>query len=75
MRSKTMVVLVVGLLYSMGATGQAQNSPAMDKVATAIPGVIAAGAKIEVLKDGFKGTEGPIGFPDGSLVFTENATQ
>ncbi|RTL46467.1 MAG: redoxin domain-containing protein [Burkholderiales bacterium] len=36
-----------------------------------IPGVVAAGTPIVVLGDGFKGTEGPLALPDGSLVFTE----
>jgi gluconolactonase len=40
-------------------------------VDTAIPGVIAAGAKIELLKTGFEGAEGPVGMPDGSVLFTE----
>ena len=44
---------------------------AAETTATAIPGVIAAGTKIEVIKSGFTGTEGPIGMPDGSLIFTE----
>jgi len=39
--------------------------------ATAIPGVVAAGTRIEVIKSGFNGTEGPIGMADGSLLFTE----
>ena len=34
---------------------------AAETVATAIPGVIAAGTKVEVIKSGFSGTEGPIG--------------
>ncbi|MCE4539657.1 SMP-30/gluconolactonase/LRE family protein [Pelomonas sp. P7] len=38
---------------------------------SAIPGVVAAGTPIVVLGDGFKGTEGPLALPDGSLVFTE----
>ena len=42
-----------------------------ETTATAIPGVIAAGTKVEVIKSGFSGTEGPIGLPDGSLIFTE----
>lgn len=37
----------------------------------AIPGVVADGTPIVVLGDGFKGTEGPLGLPDGSVVFTE----
>ncbi|HEY9107764.1 MAG TPA: peroxiredoxin, partial [Roseateles sp.] len=36
-----------------------------------IPGVVADGTPIVLLGDGFKGTEGPLGLPDGSLVFTE----
>jgi gluconolactonase len=44
---------------------------AEDNVTPAIPGVVAAGAKIELIKDGFGGTEGPIVLRDGSLIFTE----
>jgi gluconolactonase len=36
-----------------------------------IPGVVQAGTRIEFIKDDFKGTEGPLGLPDGSLIFTE----
>jgi gluconolactonase len=36
-----------------------------------IPGVVAAGTKVELLKSGLSGTEGPIALPDGSLIFTE----
>src|SRR5687768_2030830 len=51
----------------------AQGGPpvAAETVATEIPGVIAAGTKVEVIKSGFTSTEGPIGLPDGSLIFTE----
>jgi gluconolactonase len=41
----------------------------------AIAGVVAAGTPIEVLGDGFKGTEGPLGLSDGSFVFTETNAQ
>ncbi|WP_457423137.1 SMP-30/gluconolactonase/LRE family protein [Roseateles sp. P5_E7] len=37
----------------------------------AIAGVVADGTPIVILGDGFKGTEGPLGLPDGSFVFTE----
>jgi len=40
--------------------------------APAIPGVVAAGTPIVVLGDAFKGTEGPLALPDGSLVFTDS---
>ena len=39
--------------------------------APVIPGVIKEGTKIEFIKEGFEGTEGPITAPDGSLLFTE----
>ena len=45
--------------------------PAIDTVAPAIPGVVAGGTKVQVIKEGFQGTEGPIAHPDGSLLFTE----
>lgn len=37
----------------------------------AIAGVVAEGTPIVVLGEGFKGTEGPLGLPDGSFLFTE----
>ena len=37
-----------------------------------IPGVAAAGAAIELVAQGFDGTEGPLALQDGSLIFTEN---
>jgi gluconolactonase len=36
-----------------------------------IAGVVAVNTKIEFIKEGFSGTEGPLGLPDGSLLFTE----
>ena len=74
MKSKATFVLVWGVLYSAAAFGQAQSAPASDTVAPAIPGVVAAGTKIQVVQEGFKNTEGPIALPDGSLIFTENVT-
>ena len=44
---------------------------ATDTVTPGIAGVVAAGTKVEVIKSGFTGTEGPVGLPDGSLIFTE----
>lgn len=45
------------------------SSPAL--TTPEIAGVVAAGTKIELIKEGFTGTEGPIALPDGSLIFTE----
>jgi gluconolactonase len=47
------------------------SASAADTVAPAIPGVTAAGTKVEFIREGFEGTEGPIAAPDGSLLFTE----
>jgi gluconolactonase len=40
-------------------------------VTPAIEGVVAAGTSIELIKEGFQGTEGPIALPDGSVIFSE----
>ncbi|MGH9253008.1 MAG: SMP-30/gluconolactonase/LRE family protein [Vicinamibacterales bacterium] len=37
----------------------------------AIPGVIAAGAKVELVRGGYKGLEGPVAAPDGGLFFSD----
>jgi gluconolactonase len=60
-------------VHAQGRQGAAPRPPATDTVAPGIPGVVAAGTKVAVIKDGFRGTEGPITLPDGSLIFTETA--
>jgi gluconolactonase len=77
MKSPATIVGVCCCLFSAAAIGQergrgqAPQAPATDTMAPAIPGVVAAGTKVQVIKEGFQGTEGPIGMPDGSLIFTE----
>jgi gluconolactonase len=70
-----MRVLTLALLMSLFIAPLLAQAPAppvvAETTATAIPGVIAAGTKVEVIKSGFTGTEGPIGMADGSLLFTE----
>lgn len=44
---------------------------AQESVLNGIPDIVAAGTKIEFIRDGFKGTEGPVQLPDGSVAFTE----
>jgi sugar lactone lactonase YvrE len=52
--------------------GQAQQEPpATDLVAPDIPGVVAGGTVVKLLKEGLQGTEGPIALPDGTVIFTE----
>ena len=62
---------VVPLYGQRGRGGRgAPPPPATNTVATAIPGVVAAGTPVTVIKEGFQGTEGPITMPDGSLIFS-----
>jgi gluconolactonase len=54
------------------AFGQAaQNPKPTETVTPNIPGVVAAGTKVELVAQGLRGTEGPIAAPDGTLLFTE----
>jgi gluconolactonase len=67
-------VLMLALLCSAAAVAQRGGQappPATDTVAPDISGVVAAGTRVQVIKEGFQGTEGPIALPDGSLIFTE----
>jgi gluconolactonase len=45
--------------------------PATETVAPGIPGVVAAGTKVAIVKDGLRSSEGPIMMPDGTTLFTE----
>jgi gluconolactonase len=53
------------LLAAFSASATAQQST------SAIAGVVTAGTPIELIKEGFSGTEGPIALPDGNFAFTE----
>ena len=72
-------VLLPAALWSQGR-GQEQpyprlpappvkSPPATD--APDIPGVVRGGTKVQLIRDLFHSTEGPIAMPDGSLLFTE----
>src|SRR6266566_3331850 len=68
-----LITALYGLLASIAlaqAPGQPPLPPATDTVAPNIPGVVAGGTKVQVIKDGFVGTEGPIPLPDGTIIFT-----
>jgi gluconolactonase len=41
-------------------------------VTPAIAGVVKPDTRVEVVREGFDGTEGPVALPDGSILFTEN---
>jgi gluconolactonase len=60
------------VLVSAGAAAaqQAAPRPPASVPAPAIPGVIAPGTAIVLVGGDFRRTEGPVGAPDGSLLFT-----
>ncbi|MCB4358850.1 SMP-30/gluconolactonase/LRE family protein [Quatrionicoccus australiensis] len=59
------------ILAALGGSLLIASAMAQETVSQAIPGVVAAGTRIELIKDGFKGTEGPVALPDGTFAFTE----
>jgi len=64
----------VALALLAGLAGQAcaQAAPqASTQIANGISGVVSAGTKVELIREGFSGTEGPVALADGSLIFTE----
>ena len=73
-------VVMLCALSSMSIYAQGRQSappaaepvpPATETVAPAIPGVVAAGTKVVIVKDGFQSSEGPVAMPDGTTLFTE----
>jgi gluconolactonase len=48
--------------------GRQEAPPPASFTATAIPGVVAAGTKIELVKAGLQRTEGPVAMQDGSML-------
>jgi len=74
-------VLIIAALVSATLSSQGQTAyprlPAPpvksppDTTAPDIPGVVRGGTKVQLVRDLFHSTEGPIAMPDGSLLFTE----
>ena len=65
-----MVLCFCGSLLVLGQTNSQQKPPAGTTTA-GIPGVVAAGTKVELIWMGFQSADGIIGAPDGSLLFAE----
>ena len=66
---RQMCIAALVLLSGASAFAQRPNVPPPGSfTAPSIPGVVAAGTKIELVKDGFPRTEGPVGMPDGSVL-------
>jgi gluconolactonase len=77
MNSKMHLAAAAGLTFlSVMTFAQGRGvapPPAADTVAPDIPGVVAGGARVHVIKEGFNGSEGTIALPDGSVIFSETA--
>lgn len=58
---------VAGAVMAFAVTATAE-----DLTTSGIAGVVKPGAAIEIVKEGFDGTEGPLPQADGGLLFTEN---
>lgn len=66
-----LMILMMTPAYAQRGQGAPPAPPATETVAPGIPGVVAAGAKVQIVKDGFQSSEGPIAMPDGTTLFTE----
>jgi len=75
MRFQALAVAAAMCVVSVGLMGQGRGAaplpPAADTVAPDIPGVVAGGTRVQLLKEGLDGTEGPIALADGSVIFSE----
>lgn len=64
--------VVLPLLALAGLPVAVPAAGTRDMVEVQVVGVANAGTRIELVKDGFNGTEGPLPEADGGLLFTEN---
>jgi gluconolactonase len=70
---RPMCLIALGMLFGTFAFEQSRAAqdaapPPQSFTATAIPGVVAEGTKIELVKAGLGRTEGPVAMPDGSML-------
>jgi len=73
--TKAMCLVAAGVLISTSALAQRggqQAPPPASFNAPAIPGVVAAGTAIELVKGGLQRTEGPVAMQDGSMLVSSN---
>jgi len=64
-------LLVMAGVVGLASFSDVSAAQAPVPVQAAIAGVVAAGAKVELLKNGLTGAEGPVRTPDGGLYFTD----
>jgi len=63
-------MLVLCSILAFGQ-GRVQIPPPTNMVTPDIPGVVAGGTPIQLVKSGFGRAEGPVAMPDGGILFTE----
>jgi gluconolactonase len=63
---------VIGAIGVQDYEAQGGKLSGRKLIAPIIAGVTKADTRIEVIREGFDGTEGPIALQDGSILFTEN---
>jgi hypothetical protein len=67
--------LAVGCLFvsalALAQRGAENQAPAAETTAPNIPGVVAGGTRVQLIKENFQGAQGAVAGPDGSLLFTE----
>ena len=61
------LTLILALLFFVAVDAGSQEPPRV----SGIPGVVATGTVVELVKEGFQFIEGPVGTPDGGLYFTD----
>lgn len=71
MTGKPQTCLALLALLAAGAP----PAGAQQAMTPAIAGVVAAGTTVELVKDGFEAVEGPMPWPDGGVLFTNNKTR
>src|SRR5678815_4193816 len=69
------VASTICLLGCMSAIGQSAGpvaqAPSVETISPDIPGVVAGGTRVQIIKEGLQGAQGATIAPDGSLLFTE----
>ena len=71
--SLTIMIWAAGFTLLLVKSAVAQQTPT-ESTATAIPGVIADGAKVQLVWSGFESADGIVGAPDGSLLFAQQVS-
>src|SRR2546425_5297110 len=71
MKSRAMLAIAWGVLATIVALSQAQETLPREVTVTAIPGVIAAGAKWQQVWQGTDNADGIVGAFDGGVLFAQ----